>query len=136
MLRPGEWRISEHEVGPLGAIGRSTPAWGADVKTRQMPGRHGRCGARPGLPIQLRCLVRHRVQLFCSGLRGTLTAVNREFLANLRIGIVAGQRPTQATVVLSHWSMGGLFARVPGSGPPERGSRVGELWRRIGRETA
>ena len=82
------------------AIWRTTPAAGLDVNTCQMLVRHGRCGARPGLQIPLRCLVRHRVQLFSPGLRGALTAVNREFLANLCIDIVAGQRPATAIVVL------------------------------------
>src|ERR1700748_3403167 len=115
------------------AIARTTPAGSLDANPDQMPVRHGCQGARRGLQIPLRCLVRHRVQLFSPELRGTLTAVNREFLANLRIDIVAGQRPATAIVVLSLRSMGGLFARVPGSGPRERGSRVGRLWRRIGR---
>jgi hypothetical protein len=130
---PGEWRISEHEVAPVAGNPTDHSGRGLDVNTGQMPVRHGRCGARPGLQIPLRCLVRHRVQLFSPGLRGTLTAVSREFLRNLRIDIVAGQRPMMAIVALSRWSMGGLFARVPGSGPRERGSRVGRLWRRIGR---
>jgi hypothetical protein len=62
----------------------------------QMAARHGRRGTRPSPQIPLRCIVRHRVQLFCRVLRGKLTAVYREFRAKLRIDIVAGQRPMLA----------------------------------------